>query len=79
MQEKQRLQAELTAKKIEIQALVAKKHGKGSLSQVSADDYQRLEILTAKYLDMWDEASREGHEARRGDEAFNKLPANTTR
>jgi hypothetical protein len=51
MEEMLRLQAKLTAKKTEIQALMAQKHGMGRLSELSPVTYRRLEVLTDECLE----------------------------
>jgi hypothetical protein len=68
-----KLRAQLTAKKIQIQAFVAKKHGMGALRDLSQADFKRVEDLTDGYLEIWEEAYHEGHPAAQGEETFNTL------
>ena len=68
-----KLRAQLTAKKVQIQSLIAKKHGMGAFADLSPANYKRVEVLTNGYLEMWEEANREGNPATQGDEAFNTL------
>jgi hypothetical protein len=67
------LRARIEAKTIEIQALVARKHGMGELKDLSAPDRQLVEAFTRKFLEIWEEAYREGDPATQGDDAFNIL------
>lgn len=73
MNELLKLRAQLTAKKIQIQALVAKKRGMGALSDLSPADFTHVEDLTNKYLDIWEEADRVGNPDAQGEDPFNKL------
>jgi hypothetical protein len=68
-----KLRAQLTAKKIQIQAFVAKKHGMGALKDLSPEDFERVEHLTDSYLEIWEEAHREGHPATQEAGTFNTL------
>jgi hypothetical protein len=67
------LRAKLTAKKIQIQAFVAKRNGMGALADLTAADFKRLEDLTDGYLASWEEAYEDGHPATKGEETFNTL------
>jgi hypothetical protein len=73
MEGKIRLLAKLTAKRIEIQAIVAKNHHMGKLSELSPMDFGRLEVLTDEGLQGWELAHRNGDPATRDDAAFNRL------
>jgi hypothetical protein len=73
MDEKLKLRAQLTAKKIEIQALIARRRGMGALKDLSPADFKRVEDLADGYLEIWEEALREGNPDTQGDETFNTL------
>jgi hypothetical protein len=60
MEEKLNLLAKLAAKKLEIQALVAKKQGMVAFSDFTPLSYKRLEVLADQNLEHWLAADRTG-------------------
>ena len=73
MEEKLNLLAKLAAKKVEIQALVAKSQRMVTFSDFTPISYKRLEALTEENLEDWYAAYRDGDPAAQDDAAFNRL------
>ena len=73
MEEKLNLLAKLAAKKVEIQALVAKKQGMVAFSDFTPLSYKRLEVLADQNLEDWLAADRTGDPATQDDPAFSQL------
>ena len=67
-----KLRQQFHVKTLQIEALVAKKHGMGNLDDLAPADYQRVQTITGNLLEMWEEGEHEAgfvHD----DTSFNKL------
>ena len=64
---------QLTLKQDEFQSLVAKRLGMGDLKDLSPANLRRAEELAEKYLDIWEEADRQGDPLAQVDDALATL------
>jgi hypothetical protein len=64
---------QLTLKQDEFQSLVAKRLGMGDLKDLSPANLRRAEELAEKYLDIWEEADRQGDPLTQVDDALTTL------
>ena len=54
-----KLRQQFHVKTLQIEALVAKKHGMGNLDDLAPADYQRVQTITGNLLEMWEEGEHE--------------------
>jgi hypothetical protein len=64
---------QLTLKQDEFQSLVAKRLGLGDLKDLSPANLRRAEELAEKYLEIWEEADRQGDPLTQVDDALTTL------
>jgi hypothetical protein len=63
----------LTLKQDEFQSLVAERLGMGDLKDLSPANLRRAEELAERYLDVWEEADRQGDPLTQVDDALATL------
>ena len=68
-----KLRERLALNLVQLQSLVAKKHGMGDLKGLSPADYQRVCSMTEKLFEIWEEAEGDCDPITHDDAAFNKL------
>ena len=54
-----KLRQQFQVKTLQIEALVAKKHGMGNLDDLAPADYQRVQTITGNLLETWEEGEHE--------------------
>ena len=64
---------QLTLKQDEFHSLVAERLGMGDLKDLSPANLRRAEELAEKYLDIWEEAERQGDPLTQTDDALTTL------
>jgi hypothetical protein len=67
------LRKKLAANTLQIEALVADKHGWSSLDSLTPAEYERVQKLAEQMLDAWEDAAADGDPAVDEDVPFNRL------